>query len=64
VTGFLDELARTRDGQRILLIGHMSAWYALEALTKNLPLEDVYGTRMEWQEGWEYALSAQSASRQ
>jgi 2,3-bisphosphoglycerate-dependent phosphoglycerate mutase len=58
VTGFLAELARTRDGQRVLLIGHMSAWYALECLTKQARLEEVYGTRMQWQEGWEYRVRA------
>jgi 2,3-bisphosphoglycerate-dependent phosphoglycerate mutase len=65
VDGFLEELARTRDGERILVIAHMSAWYALERRAKSLGLEEVFGTRMEWQEGWEYVLSAaQSASRQ
>jgi 2,3-bisphosphoglycerate-dependent phosphoglycerate mutase len=65
VDGFLEELARTRDGERVLVIAHMSAWYALECRAKSLALEDVFGTRMEWQEGWEYVLpAAQSASRQ
>jgi 2,3-bisphosphoglycerate-dependent phosphoglycerate mutase len=57
VGSFLDELARIRDGERVLVIGHMSAWYALESLSQDVPLEDVYGTRMDWQEGWEYRLS-------
>jgi 2,3-bisphosphoglycerate-dependent phosphoglycerate mutase len=61
VTEFVEELERTRDGERVLLIGHMSAWYALESLTKNLPLEDVYGQRMEWREGWEYSLSPEGS---
>jgi 2,3-bisphosphoglycerate-dependent phosphoglycerate mutase len=61
VTEFLEELVRTRDGERVLLVGHMSAWYALESCTKKLPLEDVYGRRMEWQEGWEYLLSAEGS---
>ena len=56
VKELLEELTRMRDGERVLLIGHMSAWYALESRTKNLPLEDVFGTRMAWQEGWEYRL--------
>jgi 2,3-bisphosphoglycerate-dependent phosphoglycerate mutase len=56
VDGFLDELARTHDGERVLVIGHMSAWYALERRAKGLPLEKVYRTRMAWQEGWEYRL--------
>jgi 2,3-bisphosphoglycerate-dependent phosphoglycerate mutase len=65
VKEFLEELPRTRDDERVLIIGHMSAWYALESLAKNLPLEDVFGTRMEWQEGWEYRLPVpHSPSRQ
>lgn len=57
VKRFLEELPRKHDGERVLIIGHMSAWYALESLTKDLPLDDIYGTRMDWQEGWEYRLS-------
>jgi 2,3-bisphosphoglycerate-dependent phosphoglycerate mutase len=53
---FLTELTRTRAGERVLLIGHMSGWYALESAVKGLTLEEVFGTRMEWQEGWEYRL--------
>jgi 2,3-bisphosphoglycerate-dependent phosphoglycerate mutase len=65
VQGFLDELARTGDGERVLVIGHMSAWYALESLAKGAPIEEVFGVPMEWQEGWEYRLPVtQSASRQ
>jgi 2,3-bisphosphoglycerate-dependent phosphoglycerate mutase len=64
VTGFLSELARTRDGDRVLVIGHMSAWYALESLAKGLPLEDMFAVPMDWREGWEYRLpSAQSFDR-
>jgi 2,3-bisphosphoglycerate-dependent phosphoglycerate mutase len=65
VTGFLRELPDRHDGERVLVIAHMSAWYALECLAKGLPPEDVFGTRMDWQPGWEYRLEpAQSASRQ
>jgi 2,3-bisphosphoglycerate-dependent phosphoglycerate mutase len=53
---FLDELARVREGRRVLVIGHMSAWYALERRAIGLPLEEVYKTRMAWKEGWEYRL--------
>ena len=56
VADFLEELTRTRDGERVLVIAHMSAWYALEWRAKDLPLERVFATGMEWQEGWEYRL--------
>ncbi|MGH2921642.1 MAG: histidine phosphatase family protein [Gaiellaceae bacterium] len=59
---FLDELARTRDGERVVVIGHMSAWYALESIDKRAPLDEVFRVPMDWQEGWEYEL--QSPSRQ
>jgi 2,3-bisphosphoglycerate-dependent phosphoglycerate mutase len=57
VRGFLDELGGWHDGERVLVIGHMSAWYALECQANGLGLEDVFGTRMAWQEGWEYRLN-------
>lgn len=62
VEEFLDELARTRDGERVVVIGHMSAWYALESIDKRVPLDEVFQEPMDWQEGWEYEL--QSPSRQ
>jgi broad specificity phosphatase PhoE len=58
VVQFLDELTRIRDGERVLVIGHMSAWYALEALTKRMAIEDAFAQRMDWREGWEYRLPA------
>ena len=65
VEGFLRELPDEHDGERVLIVAHMSAWYALERLANGRTLEDVVGTRMNWQEGWEYSLSpAQSQSRQ
>jgi 2,3-bisphosphoglycerate-dependent phosphoglycerate mutase len=64
VTEFLRELPDRHDGDRVLVIAHMSAWYALECLVKGLQLEDAIGTRMDWRPGWEYRLEpAQSASR-
>jgi 2,3-bisphosphoglycerate-dependent phosphoglycerate mutase len=65
VKGFLDELTRTRDGERVVVIGHISAWYALESLSKGLPVHEVFHVPMHWQEGWEYRLPPdQSPSRQ
>jgi 2,3-bisphosphoglycerate-dependent phosphoglycerate mutase len=64
VNGFLDSFARVHDGERVLVIAHMSAWYALECRANALRLEDVFGTRMAWQEGWEYRLEPASALRE
>jgi 2,3-bisphosphoglycerate-dependent phosphoglycerate mutase len=57
VIDFLDEVVRSRDGERILLIGHMSAWYALECVSKRERIEQALDRRMTWQPGWEYTLS-------
>jgi 2,3-bisphosphoglycerate-dependent phosphoglycerate mutase len=58
VDGFLEELAQARDGERVLVIGHMSACYALGCRAGNWTLEDLFGTRMRWQEGWEFSISS------
>ena len=57
VTGFLEALALTHDGQRVLIIGHMSAWHALEHVVNGLPCEDVWEADFCWREGWSYRLS-------
>jgi broad specificity phosphatase PhoE len=57
VIDFLDEVVRSRDGERILVIGHMSAWYALECASKHVAIERALDRRMTWQLGWEYTLS-------
>ena len=56
VIGFLEELEETRGGERILVIGHMSAWYALESRSKHLTLDQAVARPMRWQPGWEYTL--------
>jgi broad specificity phosphatase PhoE len=57
VVGFLDELARTRDGQRVLLIGHVATRWALDHQLRGVPLEQLVDEPFAWQEGWEYELS-------
>jgi broad specificity phosphatase PhoE len=56
VIQFLDEVMSVRDGERVLVIGHMSAWYALEALANRLSIAEASGRAMEWRQGWEYRL--------
>jgi 2,3-bisphosphoglycerate-dependent phosphoglycerate mutase len=60
VEEFLRELPQRHDGERVLVIAHMSAWYALECRANNRRLEDLFGTRMDWQPGWEYVISAKT----
>jgi 2,3-bisphosphoglycerate-dependent phosphoglycerate mutase len=56
VRELLDELAATRDRERVLLIGHGATLFALEHLVNHTPLEELVAGPFEWQEGWEYEL--------
>jgi broad specificity phosphatase PhoE len=58
VRDFLDELAGDYDGKRVLVISHASPRWALEHLLVGTPLEDLVDAPFEWQDGWEYVLSA------
>jgi 2,3-bisphosphoglycerate-dependent phosphoglycerate mutase len=56
VTGFLDELRRDRDGERVLVIGHSATWHALGVAANGKSLEDLVGAPFAWQPGWEFVL--------
>jgi broad specificity phosphatase PhoE len=56
VGGFLDELRRGHDGERVLVIGHSATRLALEVVANGRKLEDLVGAPFEWQPGWEYVL--------
>jgi broad specificity phosphatase PhoE len=56
VRDFLDELARARDGERVLLIGHSATRWALDHLVDGEPLEELVAAPFDWREGWEYRL--------
>jgi 2,3-bisphosphoglycerate-dependent phosphoglycerate mutase len=55
VHGVLDDIQRHWRGRRVLIIGHMSAYWALEHHLNHLPLESI-GLDFDWREGWEYQL--------
>jgi 2,3-bisphosphoglycerate-dependent phosphoglycerate mutase len=57
VQGFLLELAPTRDGERVLVIGHVATRWALDHSVNGIPLEELVEAPFEWQEGWEYVIS-------
>jgi 2,3-bisphosphoglycerate-dependent phosphoglycerate mutase len=57
VAGFLEELARSRDGQRVLLIGHVATRWALDHRLRGVPLEQLADEPFAWQEGWEYEVT-------
>jgi broad specificity phosphatase PhoE len=44
--------------RRVLLIGHMATYYALEHRLRDIPLEQLLTEPFDWQEGWEYELPA------
>jgi 2,3-bisphosphoglycerate-dependent phosphoglycerate mutase len=56
VAGFLDELPRTYDGRRVLIIGHVATRWALDHVALGIPLEELIDAPFEWREGWEYEL--------
>jgi broad specificity phosphatase PhoE len=56
VAGFLDELRRGRDGERVLVIDHSATRLALEVVAMSRQLEVVMAEPFAWQPGWEYAL--------
>ena len=58
VKGFIDELARTRDGRRVLVIGHTATRWSLDHYANGAALEDLVRAPFEWREGWVYRVSA------
>jgi len=55
---FLDELLHSYNHRRVMVIGHRATQYALEHLTRNVPLEEAVAAAWEWQPGWTYRLKA------
>lgn len=55
---FLTEVARDRDGQKVLLIAHSANKWALDNLLTGVALEDLVDAPFAWQEGWHYTLPA------
>jgi 2,3-bisphosphoglycerate-dependent phosphoglycerate mutase len=62
VGGFLDELAATRDGERVLVIGHGATHFAFEHLVNGVPLEKLVAAPFDWQEGWVYCVTARNTT--
>lgn len=56
VAGFLADLAGDRDGERVLLIGHVATRWALDHFLAGVPLERLVGAPFDWREGWSYTL--------
>ena len=56
VAGFLHELPRSHDGERVLVIGHVATRWALDQVALGVSLDTLAATPFEWREGWEYTL--------
>jgi broad specificity phosphatase PhoE len=56
LTVFLNELVKERQGQRVLLIGHVATRWALDHLVDGRPLEALIDAPFDWREGWKYPL--------
>ncbi|MBU2665062.1 histidine phosphatase family protein [Actinoplanes bogorensis] len=56
-TGLLSDLPSRWDGQRVMLIGHLATYRALEHVTTGRSLEDIVADDFAWRpEGWSYRL--------
>lgn len=53
---FLEDLARTSDGRRVLVIAHSANHWALDHLLGGADLAERISAGMTWQPGWEFAL--------
>ena len=56
VQGFLADLVRRWDGARVLVVGHMAAYWALEHTCNGLPLDRILARDFTWREGWDYEV--------
>jgi alpha-ribazole phosphatase/probable phosphoglycerate mutase len=59
----LDDIGSRWAGGRVLIVGHMSAYWALEHRLRGMPLESI-GRRFDWQEGWEYDFPTEAPGAQ
>jgi 2,3-bisphosphoglycerate-dependent phosphoglycerate mutase len=53
----LDDLPSRWDGRRVMLVGHVATYQALEHVLNGHPVEDLVAAEMDWREtGWQYRL--------
>jgi 2,3-bisphosphoglycerate-dependent phosphoglycerate mutase len=57
VTGLLTDLPTRWGGQRVMIIGHLATYRALEHVVNRATPEELMATEFTWREqGWEYVL--------
>ena len=55
--GFLDDVRRDHDGERVLVIAHSANRWALQHLLDGVPLEHLVDAPFDWQPGWEWTIT-------
>ena len=58
VKSFLNDVARTHDGLRVVVIGHVATRWALDHYADGIPLEELVNSPFAWQDEWEYRYPA------
>ena len=53
---FLEGLARSRDGGRVLVVAHSANKLALDHLLLGMDMRETFQVAMDWQPGWEYLV--------
>jgi len=53
---FFSDLLHRHDGDSVLVIGHVSTWWAFDHLVGGEPLGQLVASPHDWQEGWQYTL--------
>lgn len=57
MVGFLADLPTRWTGRRVMLIGHLATYRALEHVTAGRTVRDLVAGDFQWQpHGWEYQL--------
>jgi 2,3-bisphosphoglycerate-dependent phosphoglycerate mutase len=57
VAGLIADLPSRWDRQRVMVIGHLATYRALEHVINGVPVEDIVAGDFTWRpEGWEYRL--------
>ena len=56
VGGFLQDLRSYWNGQKVVVIGHVTTKWAFDELINGVPLDEQIDAPFAWREGWQYQL--------
>lgn len=54
---FLDDVSRSYDGKRVMIIGHRATQYGLEHSIKGVSIVNAVTAKWQYQPGWKYELA-------